>query len=273
MTFIPQLMYGDGVVRMPLDIYGDGAPFCFELMGGSSVVLDKGDGDIEYPGVLHFTEDISADEAQIASEQRIQNWQKKGIDLDVPPGEKWTLTFTFAITRVDDVEIETLMTVRGVSGSTMAFSSPKEDGEVVHITSEINCHGEHLTYSSAVQGKAQLTPGSVRINGKKMEDFKIKSVNDASEMTYFEGIGLDEYIDGYLCVEYDVKVKPGKDVERITFVNYVRNGKGDNLATTGVTAVTVAFIEVDALCWVLCILTCLAVACVGLIFFIKRKEK
>lgn len=265
MAFVPELVYGDKVMRMPLDIYGNGAPFCFELMGGFPVILYDGNGEATYPW-----------------ESVNQDMQEKGFDLDVPPGETWTLSLNFVIMRVKGVKVKTLMSARGVSGSEIELRSPK-GGDIIHIESEIEplTLVECQTLCPMLTGKAELVPGSVQVNGKRAPDFEIESADAVTGVTHFKGVDLGEYADGNLRLEYDMKLKPGEKPEAVTFITCIRDEKGSNLASTAVLAIHYTFSLQDLLiaggCFVVAfagvVILVALVALAVLVKLSKRKEK
>lgn len=274
MTLIPELLYGDKVMRMPFDIDGNGVPFCFEMMDGSPIFLDDGNGETTYPWKIETTQGMTADEMEAESLQQVKNWQEKGIELDVPPGETWTLSMNFAIVRVKDVKIETLMSARDVSGSEIVLCSPR-GGDIVHVESEIDSSAlvECQTLWPMLKGKAELVSGSVRMNGKRVPDFEIDSTDSATDMTHYKDVDLSEYTSGHLRLEYDMRLKPGEKPEAVAFITCIRDERGSNLASTTVTAINYVCSLRDF--WVACGYCCVVVVvCVVMIVILnKRKEK
>lgn len=213
------LEYGDKKVGTRLDMAGENGPIlCRFDYPGAIVEKEKEGGEMSLD---------SRDFDSVAD-----YWRDEGLELNVPAGEEWIITLSFTARPIYDIEAETTLTDIKTGETGSEFFKRAVFGESTrefHVKTKVAYHDDipnPVSYWVDFTKGIELVPGSVKVDGKAVDDLIEQEYIHASGLADLEG--EVEYFETHTAfkelqimetaqagtesiVEYDVRVSANTD--------------------------------------------------------------
>lgn len=239
MTLTARLEYEGAVARKALNLVGNNSPIEVVFPGGSAGFIKRGDSEImKLPA---YEDDVLV--------PLFDYWQNEGFELNIPAGEKWVLTVGINAHAVANFEVQSRIASMNDkhSGkelySSIIFKREKQFHVVTDITN-LTDMDQPVELWLNFDSEVDLVPGSVRLNGRQVDDFILQEETGGYKDFKTTDLGVNAS-HKTLTLEYDVKMKVGGKSDGASFVrDSVRVGTTSVGVTVGsyVCDVTVMFV-------------------------------